>query len=167
MEEKHAVPARWLPNDKHYDECERTLLFSKSEQLLLHLWKASQRRAFLLDLKRKYAGKIQILREVVIIVTVLVAISCIIDNCNLSADGQKIAKRLCLQIRRETKTIKSLLAEYDTCQSISKSSSSEFITMEDALQPSVIKARLQRNKYWSTLFSGKEREVIDAYLMFC
>ena len=56
MEEKHAVPARWLPNDKHYGECEHTLLFSKSEQLLLHIWKASQRRAFLLDLKRKYAG---------------------------------------------------------------------------------------------------------------
>ena len=82
-------------------------------------------------------------------------------------DGQKIAKRLCLQIKKETKTIKSLLAEYDACQSISNSSSNEFITMEDALSPSVIKERLQRNKYWSTLFSGKEREVIDAYLMFC
>ena len=56
MEEKHAVSARWLPNAKRYEECERTLLFSKSEQLLLHVWKASQRRAFLLDLKRKYAG---------------------------------------------------------------------------------------------------------------
>ena len=57
MEEKHAVPARWLPNDKRYEECEHTLLFSKSEQLLLHIiWKGSQRRAFLLDLKRKYAG---------------------------------------------------------------------------------------------------------------
>ena len=51
-------------------------------------------------------------------------------------DGQKIAKRLCLQIKKETKTIKSLLAEYDACQSISNSSSNEFITMEDALSPS-------------------------------
>ena len=39
--------------------------------------------------------------------------------------------------------------------------------MEDALKLSVIKARLERNKYWSTLFGGKEREVIDAYVMYC
>ena len=57
MKEKYAVPARWLPNDTCYEECEHTLLFSKSEQLLLQ---ASQRRAFLVDLKRKYAGIISI-----------------------------------------------------------------------------------------------------------
>ena len=61
MEEKHVVPARWLPSDKRYEECERTLLFSKSEQLLLHIWKASQRRVFLLELKRKYAGRCTVL----------------------------------------------------------------------------------------------------------
>ena len=63
-----------------------------------------------------------------------------------TADGQKIAKRLCLEIKRETKTIKSLLAEYHTCQSVSNPSSNELITMEDALKPSAIKARLAKKQ---------------------
>ena len=31
-------------------------MLSKKEQLLLDIWKAGQRRMFLLNLKRKYAG---------------------------------------------------------------------------------------------------------------
>ena len=58
MEKKQSLPRRWLTSDKEYKDCENTLLFSKSEQLLLLVWKASQRRMYLLNLKRKYAGNI-------------------------------------------------------------------------------------------------------------
>lgn len=56
IEDKQSLPPRWLPSDKIYKDCELALLFSESEQLLLHLWKASQRRKILLNLKKKYAG---------------------------------------------------------------------------------------------------------------
>ena len=56
FEAKYSLPNRWLPSDAQYKECEYALLLSKKEQLLLHVWKAGQRRMFLLNLKRKYAG---------------------------------------------------------------------------------------------------------------
>ena len=47
---------RWLPSDTVYKELEYSLVLDKKEQLLLELWKISQRRLFLLKLKKKYAG---------------------------------------------------------------------------------------------------------------
>lgn len=57
FEAKHSIPKRWLPSDTQYKECEYAVLLSKKEQLLLCVWKASQRRMFLINLKRKYAGQ--------------------------------------------------------------------------------------------------------------
>ena len=56
IEKKHSVSSRWLPGDAIYRENELAYLQSKREQLLLGIWKASQRRMFLLKLKMKYAG---------------------------------------------------------------------------------------------------------------
>ena len=65
-------------------------------------------------------------------------------------DGQKIAKKLCLQIKKETKSIKSLLKEYQSCQAISagpggSSSGSELTCSFD--EASIIEAKLQSAEY--------------------
>ena len=56
MERKHSILSRWLPTDKEYKDIEYTVLFTKQEQLLVQMWKTGQRRLFLIELKRKYAG---------------------------------------------------------------------------------------------------------------
>lgn len=56
FEVKYSLPKRWLPSDSQYRECAYAVLLSKKEQLLLHIWNTAQRRMFLLDVKRKYAG---------------------------------------------------------------------------------------------------------------
>lgn len=55
-ERRNKLSHRWLQSDRQYKELEHSLLFNKKEQILLELWKVSQRRLFLLKLKRKYAG---------------------------------------------------------------------------------------------------------------
>ena len=47
---------RWKPGDPEYNEALYSVLLSKKEQLLLEIWQAGQKRMFLLNLKRKYAG---------------------------------------------------------------------------------------------------------------
>lgn len=73
-------------------------------------------------------------------------------------DGQKIAKKLCLQITRETKAVKSLLEEH-ACQS----SSREMITLAEALDPSIFQARIGS---WAgnSAVTGDQQEAIQAYL---
>ena len=56
MEKKYSLLHRWLPSDEEFKECEGFVHSSKNEQLLLQVWKAGQRRMFLLNLKKKYAG---------------------------------------------------------------------------------------------------------------
>ena len=60
MERKHSLHCRWLPTDKEYKENEYALLLTKREQLLIQVWKTGQRRLFLIQLKRKYAGMFRI-----------------------------------------------------------------------------------------------------------
>ncbi len=57
LEKEHSVPQRWLPTDKQYKECEYFIMLNRREQLLVDIWNAGQRRMFLLQLKKKYAGK--------------------------------------------------------------------------------------------------------------
>lgn len=80
-------------------------------------------------------------------------------------DGQKIAKKLYSQINRETSSIKCLLSEYHTCLSVTKPSSSEVITLSEALDSSTIGQKLRSQ--CCTVASGKDRQIIDAYLLFC
>ena len=42
--------------DREYKECLYALILGKKEQLLLEIIKIGRRRAFLLNLKKKYAG---------------------------------------------------------------------------------------------------------------
>ena len=61
IETRHSIQ-RWTPGDREYKEVLHALLLSKKEQLLLEMWKTGQRRAFLLNLKRKYAGMVKLQR---------------------------------------------------------------------------------------------------------
>ena len=55
LEMKQSI-VRWSEMDKRYKDSLNALMLSKQEQLLLELWKTGQKRVFLLNLKKKYAG---------------------------------------------------------------------------------------------------------------
>ena len=57
MESSHHIPQRWLPTDRVYKDSEFSIMNNKKEQILLQIWNTGQHRMFLLQLKRKYAGK--------------------------------------------------------------------------------------------------------------
>lgn len=56
IERNNAIPYRWCQDDQEYQECLRNLSHGKREVMLISLIKNRQRREFLLNLKRKYAG---------------------------------------------------------------------------------------------------------------
>ena len=56
IERKHAIQHRWSQSNVEYTECLYTLALDKREHLLISMWKSGQRRTFLLNLKKKYAG---------------------------------------------------------------------------------------------------------------
>lgn len=56
IERNQSISTRWHPSDIIYKENEFVVLQAKREHLLLEIWKASQKRMFLLKLKMKYAG---------------------------------------------------------------------------------------------------------------
>lgn len=58
IEKKHHISQRWLPTDSNFIEYKCLLASNQSEQILQQICVAGQRRLFLLNLKRKYAGKI-------------------------------------------------------------------------------------------------------------
>ena len=64
FEKKYSIAKLWIPSDKEYRDCEHSVTFSRSEQLLLEILKAGQRRMFLLKLVKKYAGKDALLQVV-------------------------------------------------------------------------------------------------------
>lgn len=82
------------------------------------------------------------------------------------ADGQKIAKKLSVQVKKETKTIRGLLDEYSVCQSSTSTGVLDTMSLSEALDPQSIGLRLQRIGNWSTVATGEKREIIDAYLAF-
>ena len=81
---------------------------------------------------------------------------------------QKIAKKLSLQISKETKCTKSFLEEYNACESFGEASADR-IDLPQALDPSNIGERLQKFGVWCTVYvaSGQRREIMDAYLALC
>lgn len=87
----------------------------------------------------------------------------------LYIDGQKIAKKLCTQISRETKSLKSLLREYNACDYVSDTSLlNDSVTISEALEPSLIEVRLKGFGSWyNTVATGKKRQIIYAYLGLC
>jgi len=130
-----------------YLEAQRALSWEKSNQVAEALWATSSRRQFLLTLKAKYAGK-----ELHAIVSTLTSSVYHL----IPVDGQKIAKKLSVQISKETKKIKSLLPEYNACQVVIGGDSAPSLLLEEALA-----AVLKPN---SSLPFDSKRELIDAYI---
>ena len=74
-------------------------------------------------------------------------------------DGQKIAKKLSVQISKETKKIKVLIPDYNTCRTIQGEA---MISLQEALDP----VALSQTIYSESLRPSKSRqEITDAYLM--
>lgn len=97
------------------------------------MWASSARRQFLLKLKGKYA------------------------------DGQKIAKKLSVQLSKETRNLKVLLEEYNACQTISSESTLHpYLTMNDILESSTLAKMLNPTL---TMYKPDRHEIINAYLM--
>ena len=73
-----------------------------------------------------------------------------------------------MQISKETKCTKSLLQEYNACESFGEASVDR-IDLPEALDPSNIGERLRKFGVWCTVFvaSGRRREIMDAYLALC
>ena len=72
------------------------MLLTKQELLLLQIWKTTQRRLFLLQLKSKYAG-----------VFIFIIATRGYQIFHTFTDGQKISKKLSLHIKKETNTVTS------------------------------------------------------------
>ena len=82
------------------------------------------------------------------------------------SDGQKIAKKLAIQISNETKCIKSLLAKFSNCHSATQTN--DLLIISEALDPSIVESKLQGlDSSYTTLASGKKREIINSYLSLC
>ena len=143
---------RLLPLDHQYTEKQAENL-CKSEQLLLALWQSSQRRLFLLKLKGKYAG-----------LCILALCFKNLINCYY-IDGQKIAKKLSLQISKESSKIQSLLKEYNSCELPSPHANS--LSTSDVFNPSILEDQLKQLGTWCSVASGEKREIIDSYLILC
>ena len=131
-----------------YKEIEYAVLLTKQEQLLLQIWKTTQRRLFLLQLKSKYAG-----------VFIFIIATRGYQIFHTFTDGQKIAKKLSLQIKKEIKGIQSLVEEYRACTGTTSGD-----TLTDALDPASIGIRLHQLGSWGAVATGRRREIIDAYL---
>ena len=82
----------------------------------------------------------------------------------LFADGQKIAKKLCTQITKETKVIKSLLPEYNACQATIGEDSSALLSMEEVLDSSLLSMILRPHSNFSNIPSKTKQEIMDASL---
>ena len=157
IESKHSVFKRWKQSDALYKEHYYAISFSKKEQLLSEIWKAGQRRLFLLNLKRKYAGSYLYIA----VANYRICVTCCYINF---VDGQKIAKKTSTQITKETNSIKALLKEYNTCNPEESEGS---LSVAEAMNIETIKGLLQKFGMSSTLAHGQKREVIDAYLALC
>lgn len=84
MERRCGVTTRWRPTDKEYVDTRRASLMERKKQVHTSLWSSVVKRHYLLKMKAKYA------------------------------DGQKIAKKLCCNITKETKRVKTLLEDYNS-----------------------------------------------------
>lgn len=72
---------------------------------------------------------------------------------------KKIAKKLSRQVTNETKRLTTLLEEYNICQSIISSSSTQ-ITLDEALDSAVLSSKLHTD----TTLSKPQQDIIEAYL---
>ena len=107
------------------------------------MWAASSRRQYLLKTKAKYAGMYDAFYRP--------------KMCHVHfVEGQKIAKKLSLQISKETKKIRELLPEFNACRSVSSECAP--LEMEEALDPTTLTTIVD------TSVSHSKREFIDTFL---
>lgn len=82
-------------------------------------------------------------------------------SLHMCIDGQKIAKKLCLQITKESREVQSLLGEYNAILE----SQVDAISSSEAFNPCALRSRLQLLGVQATGARLEERqEVIQAYL---
>ena len=79
-------------------------------------------------------------------------------------DGQKIAKKLSVQITKEGRNIRGLLEKYSV---VSAGDRSQALTLQEALDPELVESRLQAKGSYTAIASGERRVIIDSYLMLC
>lgn len=77
-------------------------------------------------------------------------------------DGQKIAKKVSLQIGAETKRLKALLEDYKACLPVDECPE---LTENEVFDPTIIEHKLQELGVWCDTITGERREAMDAFLM--
>lgn len=81
-------------------------------------------------------------------------------------DGQKIAKRLCKQISKETAVLKSLLREYNAVCSTSFGSD-DALSLPSALDPKSVEERLSAlGTKFTSIATGNRRHILDAFSLY-
>ena len=101
MERQYGVTARWKPGDKQYEEMKSCLLVENQIRVRATLWSCVVKRHYLLRMKAKYTGRALMFTKKKFF------------NVFLYADGQKIAKKLCSGISKETRVARHILEEYN------------------------------------------------------
>ena len=67
-------------------------------------------------------------------------------------DGQKIAKKLSVQITKEGRNIRGLLEKYSV---VSAGDKSQALTLQEALDPELVESRLQAKGSYTAIASGE------------
>lgn len=150
VERSHRIPCRWNQAHPDYKQLSATFSREKRSHLVEAMWAASSRRQFLLKLKAKYAGMLDLL--------VIKYHNHSINN----ADGQTIAKKLAKQISKETKTIKALLPEYNACQMAIETNTFSSLSIQEVLDPDILSQMLRPH---SSIPSRSKQELMDAHIL--
>ena len=80
---------------------------------------------------------------------------------------KKIAKKLSIQITKETKQLQVLVQEYNTCLTLCNNTHLQQIDMQEVKDPSVLQSKLTLTTvlHHGTLSSSKKLDIINAHLM--
>ena len=128
LEIKHGIIVRWDKNDPQFTAAKQDHLKGKKEQLQTSIWATISKRQYLLKMKAKFAG--------IIIIRVFYVNN--IYTLSIHIDGQKIAKKLCKGIAKETN---KLLEEYNAISSQIESCFRS-LSLEEILSPAHINVSL-------------------------
>ena len=86
---------------------------------------------------------------------------CLFISLHFYTDGQKIAKKLCAQIKKESREVLSMLVEYNAVQE----SPADVLCSSEAYDPCALRLRLQSLGLQTTGARLQERqEIMQAYL---
>lgn len=75
---------------------------------------------------------------------------------------------MCVQIAKETKSLKSLLQKFNACDCVEGVLSTNTISITEVLEPSNIEERLRAfGCCYNHVATGRKRQIMDAYLGLC